>query len=179
MKKVNVKLMVEIALITAVICVLSPLTINLPVSPVPISLTIFAIYIGVYVLGWKWGTAACLLYDLIGLVGIPVFAGFTAGPQKLFGPTGGYIIGYIFVALIAGIFIDKFEKKIYMHVVGMVLGTAVCYALGTAWLAYEAGMTFTAALAAGVIPFIPADIVKIVAAILVGPQLRKALARIK
>jgi biotin transport system substrate-specific component len=60
------------------------------------------------VLGMKKGTIAVLLYLLIGLAGVPVFSGFTAGPAKLFGPTGGYLIGFILMALISGYFIDKF-----------------------------------------------------------------------
>lgn len=163
-----------IGLAAAIICVLGPLSIPLPFSPVPISLTIFAVYIAVYALGMKWGTVACIVYILLGLVGLPVFSGFTGGAAKLLGPTGGYIIGFLFVALLSGLFIDKFKNR-PMSIVGMVLGTAVCYFFGTVWLAYQAGMTFEAALWAGVIPFIPADAVKIVIAILVGPQLRKAL----
>ena len=80
------------ALMTAVTCILAPLSI--PIGPVPISLTNLAIYISLYLLGWKRGTISYLIYLLIGLVGIPVFSGFTGGPAKLAGPTGGYIIDY-------------------------------------------------------------------------------------
>jgi len=178
-KKFNVKLMVETALCAALICVLSPFSIPLPFSPVPISLSILAIYICLYALGLKWGTVSVLLYILLGLVGIPVFANFTAGPGKLFGPTGGYIIGYIFLALIVGFFIDKFEKKIYMHILGMLLGVAVCYAFGTAWfLKVMTEYTLAAAMTACVIPFIPADIAKIVIAAIFGPMIRKAVKKI-
>ena len=113
-KKFNVLVMVEIALITAVISAVSPFTVPLPFSPVPLSLSILAIYIGLYALGWKWGTVSILLYILIGLVGVPVFSNFSSGPEKLMGPTGGYIIGYIFIGIITGLFIDLFEKKIYI-----------------------------------------------------------------
>lgn len=172
------KQMTFTALATAVICILSPFTIQIPISPVPISLTIFAIYMAVYVLGMKWGMAATGLYILIGLVGVPVFAGFTGGVGKLLGPTGGYIIGYLFVAFVSGCLIDRYEGKRYMHVIGMVLGTAVCYLFGTIWLAKVADMHFMAALSAGVLPFIPADAVKIIVAVLTGPKLRNALHRI-
>ena len=118
-------------------------------------------------------------FILLGLVGVPVFSGFSGGVGKLMGPTGGYIIGYLFVSLIAGLFIDKFTSKLYMHACGMVLGTAVCYAFGTLWLAKTAHMAFKAALLAGVIPFIPADIVKIIIALLTGPALRKAINKMK
>lgn len=178
-KKFDVKIMVETALCAALLCVLSPFSIPLPFSPVPISLSILAIYISLYTLGMKWGTVSVLIYILLGLVGIPVFANFTAGPGKLFGPTGGYIIGYIFLALIAGFFIDKFEKKLYMHAIGMLLGVTVCYAFGTAWfLKVMSDYTFAAAMTACVIPFIPADIAKIVLALIFGPIIRKAVKKI-
>ena len=175
----KVQRIVFIGLAAAIICVLSPFSLNIPVSPVPVSLSIFAIYIAVYACGMLDGTIAVLVYLLIGLVGVPVFSNFSGGVGKLFGPTGGYLIGYIFVALIAGFFIDKFPKKFYMHAIGMVLGTAVCYVFGTFWLAHQASMDLKAAFMAGVIPFIPADLVKIVVAIPVGMALRKALAHVR
>lgn len=177
-KKITTKQMTTIALTTALICILGPLSIPLPFSPVPIAPCMFAIYLAAYVLNAKLGTASCCLYILIGLVGIPVFSKFTGGPQVLVGPTGGYIVGYIPLAFLTGLFIEKFEKKLYMHAVGMIIGLVICYALGTAWLAYEKSLSFSAALMAGVIPFIPGDIIKIVLAIIVGTPLRKALKKI-
>lgn len=166
-----------IGVMAAVICVLGPLSI--PIGLVPISFTILAIHITLYTLGTKKGTLSLLTYLLVGLVGVPVFSGFSSGPSKLLGPTGGYLIGYIFMALIAGFFIDRFFSKWYLCVAGMVLGTAVCYLFGTAWLAYQANMSASAALAAGVIPFIAGDLVKIAIAALIGPQIRKRLMKAK
>ena len=111
---------------------------------------------------------------MIGLVGVPVFSGFSGGAGKLLGPTGGYLIGYLFVALLSGLFIDRWDHRV-LHVAGMVLGTAVCYLLGTLWLSRAAGLSIKAALAAGVIPFLPADAVKIAVAVFAGPKLRRAL----
>lgn len=162
-----------IGVMTAITCILAPLSI--PIGPVPISLTNLAIYVSIYALGSKKANISYIVYLLIGLVGLPVFSGFTSGPAKLFGPTGGYLIGFLPMAIICGIFIDKFIDKWYMCLIGMILGTIVVYAIGTAWLAYEAGMSMNAALAAGVIPFIPGDLAKIVLAMLIGPKLRKQL----
>lgn len=174
--KFNVRLMVQIALVTAVICVVSPFSIPLPFSPVPISLAILSIYLGIYAVGWKWSTLACLLYVLLGLVGVPVFSGFASGPAKLFGPTGGYIFGYFFITVVAGLFVDKYEKKLYMHVIGMVIGVLICYTFGTLWFTVVMeGYTFVSALSLCVIPFIPGDIIKIIIALLVGPPVRKAI----
>ena len=173
--KWNIRTMALIGLMTAVICILSPFSIAIPVSPVPITLGILAIYLALFTLGMKKGVISCLLYILLGLVGLPVFSGFSGGAGKLFGPTGGYIVGYIFLAFITGFFIDRFTSKWYLCLAGMVLGTAVCYLFGTLWLAFQLNLTFYKALWAGVIPYIPADLCKIAAALLIGIPLRRAL----
>ena len=159
-------------LMTAVFCLVGPLSLNIPISPVPISLGMLALYFVTSVLGMKLGTFSVLAYILLGLAGLPVFTGFTGGAGKLLGPTGGYIIGYIFMALICGFFVDKWGNRLIMEILGMVLGTAVCYLFGTVWLAYLASYTFYQALAAGVLPYIPLDAVKLAIALLVGRQIR-------
>ena len=175
-RKFNTKTLTLIGVMTAVICIMGPLSIQLPISPVPISLGTLAIYFVIYVLGMKKGTISCCIYLLIGFIGIPVFTGFTIGPAKLLGPTGGYLVGYIFMALICGFVVDK-TNNIFACFSGILLGTAVLYLFGTVWLAYQADMTFMAALAAGVLPFILGDLAKIVIAMIVGGQIKKRLRR--
>lgn len=175
--KINTKQMALVGVMTAVICILAPFSLNIPVSPVPISLGTLAIYFVITVLGMKRGTISVLIYILLGLVGLPIFSGFTGGAAKLFGPTGGYIVGYIFMALICGLFIDKWSDNLILSFLGMILGTAVCYLFGTVWLAYQASMSLTQALWAGVIPYIPADLVKLILAMLVGFQVRRRLVK--
>ena len=120
-----------------------------------------------------------LLYLLIGMIGLPVFSGYTGGAGRLLGPTGGYLVGFAFLVLIAGCFTGRFSqdrwKSRLWAALGMVLGTAVLYFLGTFWLACLSGISFYEALWAGVIPFIPGDIVKILAAVLLGTPLRGRL----
>ncbi|MCC2826614.1 biotin transporter BioY [Laedolimicola ammoniilytica] len=180
-KKLTTYQLTLTAVMAAVICVLGPISMAIPISPVPISLASMAVYLAVTVLGMKLGTLSCLIYLLLGLVGLPVFSGGSAGAAKLFGPTGGYLVGYLFLALIAGAFVGRYTenkwKSIAFAALGMVLGTMVLYALGTAWLAYSAGMDFQAALWAGVIPFIPGDLVKMVIAVLLGSAVRGRLLR--
>lgn len=175
-KRMNTKTMALIGVMTAVICIMGPLSIQLPVSPVPISLGTLGIYFAAYVLGMKKGTISCGVYLLIGFVGIPVFTAFTSGPAKLLGPTGGYLIGYIFMALICGFAADK-TSNVFLCFLGMLSGTAVLYLFGTVWLAHQTGRAFMAALAAGVIPFIPGDLAKIVIAMIAGGQIKKQLRR--
>ena len=78
------------------------------------------------------------------------------------------------MAIIAGIVIDKFSQR-WIQILGMIVGTAICYAFGTAWFCIQAGYTVSAALAVCVIPFIPADLIKMVIAMIIGPEIRKRL----
>ncbi|MCI9081269.1 MAG: biotin transporter BioY [Lachnospiraceae bacterium] len=174
-QKFSVRQLAVIGVMTAVTCILAPFSI--PIGPVPISLTNLAIYFSLYVLGMKKGTISYLVYLLIGFIGVPVFSGFTSGPEKLFGPTGGYLIGFIPMAVLAGILIDKFSSSRIISFLGMAAGTVICYGIGTAWLAWQAHLDWKAALFAGVIPFIPGDVIKIALAAIAGPEIRKQLIR--
>ncbi len=107
--KLSVYQMAAAALMTAVLCVLGPLSI--PIGPVPISLTNFVIYITLYLLGTKLGTLSYCIYLLLGTAGLPIFSGYSGGLAKLAGPTGGYLVGFIAMAVIAGIFIQKITEK--------------------------------------------------------------------
>lgn len=164
------------AIMAAILCILGPLSIPIPVSPVPITLTNLAIYFSVCILGWKLGTVSYLIYLAIGLVGLPVFSSFGSGFGKLLGPTGGYLIGFIFMALICGLFFEKCSSKALLFL-GLVLGSLVNYAFGTAWLAAQANLTFSQALWAGVIPYLPADLIKILLAVWLAPGLRRKVFR--
>ena len=90
------KQMVLIGVVTAITCILAPMSVPLPITPVPISLTNLVLYVSVFLLGWKSATVSYIVYLLIGFAGLPVFSGFTGGLAKLAGPTGGYLIGMIF-----------------------------------------------------------------------------------
>lgn len=169
--------MAIIGLMAAVICIIAPISLVLPISPVPISLGTFSIFFAIYVLGMKRGTASLALYILLGLVGLPVFSGFTGGVGKLLGPTGGYILGYLFLAVISGYIVDRWRSNRIFCFVGFALGTLVCYMFGTIWLAFQASISFSQALAAAVLPFIPGDLIKLILAMLLGAQVRKRLAK--
>lgn len=137
----------------------------------------FVICISAYVLGTKKGTLSCILYLLIGLAGLPVFSGFSGGAAKMLGPTGGYLIGFIFQAVIAGLFIDRFPKKRLVHILGMAAGVACAICSERfGWLT-SSGNTFLYSILIGVVPYLPGDAVKIAAASLIGPKLRQAVRR--
>ena len=185
----------KIALMAALLCVISPFAITFPFSPVPISLATLMLYLCIYILGRCDAVISCAIYLLIGLVGIPVFSGFTGGLGKVLGPTGGYLLGYLLLVYISGCFVEKWSQSgksgnlkkeetgvhcnlnYLMQGVGMMLGTAMCYLFGSLWLSYQSGMEFTVALGVGVLPFIPGDILKIVVGVIVGASVRKRLVR--
>ena len=167
-----------IGLMSALLCILGPLSIPLPVSPVPITLTNFAVYIIVYILGMRSGTVSVLIYLCLGTAGLPVFSAFSGGLAQLAGPTGGYLAGFLFLALIQGFLMERFPGKNAAAVTGMILGLAMCYLFGTAWLAVQMNLTFFAALGIGVLPYLPGDAVKIILAAVVGPKLRAAVNRL-
>ena len=113
------------ALMTAVLCIFGPLALPIPVSPVPISLTNLVLYFMVYILGMKGSLMSFGLYLLLGATGLPVFSGFAGGLGKLAGPTGGYLLGFIFMTLAAGFMVERFPDRIFLHGIGMAVGTAM------------------------------------------------------
>lgn len=162
-----------IALMSAVMCLLGPLSI--PIGPVPISAMTFIIYLTLYILGMKLGTISCMVYLLLGFVGVPVFAGYTGGAAKLLGPTGGYLVGYIFLTLVGGFVMEKISFKRIWCVTGTIAGTAVLYIFGTIWFVILVKCKLAYALSACVVPFLIGDFAKIILAELVGQELRKRL----
>ena len=174
-EKLSTSTLTLVALMTAVICMAAPFTI--PIGPIPISLATLVLYFAAYVLGWKKGCLACLLYLLIGFVGIPVFSGFSGGVGKLFGPTGGYLIGYILFVWITGWFAEKFSGKKMFYLLGMICGTGACYAVGTVWFIYVTSSSISAAFTACILPFIPADLIKMGVAAVVAPSVRGRLVK--
>lgn len=176
--KTNVQKITFTALMAALLCILSPISIPLP-SPMPaITLAIAAVYLSAYLTGPKCSSAAILIYILLGCIGLPVFSKGQAGLSVLAGPTGGYIIGYFFIAICTGFTVQKFEKKIYLHIIRMVIGTLICYTFGTVWLGISMHLSPKAAIAAGVAPFVVFDAIKLIACTAIGYPVRRQLARL-
>ncbi|MGN0634867.1 MAG: biotin transporter BioY [Acutalibacteraceae bacterium] len=176
MKKWTVKDLALIALMAVLIAVCS--WISIPAA-VPFTLQTLGVFLALRLLGGAKGTVSVLIYILLGAVGVPVFAGFSGGVGVLFGPTGGYILGFLAAGLVY-LLLEKVPKhgKV-MDILRMVAGLLVCYALGTAWFYYTYGvqnaMGIGAVLMACVVPFILPDAVKIVLAQLLAERLQKVL----
>lgn len=173
MKKGDTRRLVFCALFTALIAVFSQL--QLPVGPVPVSLATLGVMLCGLLLGWRYGVLAVGAYILLGAVGVPVFAGFQGGAGRLLGPTGGYIVGYLFYALLAGLNLPRLQERFWGRCVLLLLGTAVCYGLGTAWFVHISGRTLAESLSLCVVPFLPGDAAKILLAAFLTPRLRKAM----
>ncbi|MBR6185235.1 MAG: biotin transporter BioY [Clostridia bacterium] len=173
-KGANVKQLVYTALMTAVIAVLSQIQIPLP-GLVPLSLATFGVMMAGLLLGWKRGAVSAAVYLLLGAVGVPVFAGFKGGVSALLGPTGGYLIGYLPYAMLAGIPMLGSRDGFFARCVSLLLGTLICYALGTAWFVHQTGRTLYESLGICVLPFLPGDAAKIILASLLAPRLQKVM----
>ncbi len=171
--------MVQIALFAAIIAICSWIQISLTV---PFTLQTFAVFCTLGILGGKNGTISVLLYIILGAVGVPVFAGFSGGVGVLLGTTGGYIIGFLFTALLYWAITHFFGNKLPVMILAMALGLVVCYAFGTAWFMLVYARTTGAvglmtALGWCVFPFILPDCVKIALAILLAKRIPKHLVR--
>ena len=162
------------AIMAALICIAAPLCVPVP-SGVPLSLATFAVMLSGTLLGRVRGTAAVAVYILIGLVGVPVFSGFMGGFAHIAGATGGFIIGYLPCAFLAGLFTELFGGRAWAMVTGMTLGTLSLYAVGTIWFMVCTGSGLAAALLGCVVPFLIADALKIAAVCAAAVPLRKKL----
>lgn len=174
--KINLKAIILTGIFAAITAVLSQVSIPIPFSPVPITLSLVAVFLSSIILGSKFGTISQIVYLLLGAVGVPVFANFHGGIGVLLGPTGGFLLSYPFVSLIIGLFINKKEPlKTCDLILPVSLGLIICYTFGSVWLAYVTKMTFINTISMGVLPFIPLDIIKVIFIILTGSKIRNSL----
>ena len=176
-------------LFAALTAVCSYISIPLGFTPVPVNLATLAVFLAGGLLGKKYGTIALAVYALLGAVGIPVFSEFRGGLSVLAGPTGGYIIGYILAAFLVGLIMELLLPAVTQKQAGssfsvkgfivcafaMVVGTAGCYALGTIWFMISTHTGLGAAMISCVIPFLPGDALKIIAASLLVQKLRRMI----
>ncbi len=146
----------------------------IPMQPVPITMqTLFSCLAGV-LLGGYTGALSQIVYVLLGVIGLPVFAGGKAGLGTLLGPTGGYLIGFIVAAYVIGKIVEaKKEPGLAWITMSLVVGHLVIYTLGVMQLSLMAHLSVVKALIVGVVPFLIGDVLKIVAAVLISSKLRK------
>lgn len=158
------------AMFTALITLCS--WISVP-TEVPFTLQTMGVFLAAGLLEWKYSILSVTVYLLLGLVGVPVYAGFTSGAGILFGITGGYFMGFIFTALVIGLITKKFGKSFVVLVVSIVLGLGVCYAFGTLWFMFSTGSDVVSALMLCVVPYLLFDGVKIAVSVILVNRLDK------
>lgn len=161
--------------VTVLTVVAAQVSIPLPFTPVPFTLQPMVVLLGGAALGSRLGMSSQVLYLLVGLAGLPVFAASPVLPQgfaRLLGPTGGYLMSYPIAAFVAGYLAERgFDRRYVTSVAAMGAGLAVIFACGIVWLAFGAPHAgLSTAVRTGLVPFIPADILKIFAAATVLPM---------
>lgn len=161
---------------TAIICVLSIISIPLP-SGVPITLQTFAVALCSYILGIKLAPVSVFTYLVIGSVGIPVFSGFTSGVGRLAGVTGGFLWGFLLFAVICGVGM-LFKNKV-MHIAFGILGLAVCHVCGLIQFSVVANVSLGSAFATATLPYILKDVVSVIAAYFLSRAVLSALKKAK
>lgn len=174
-----------IGVFAALISICSFITIP---APVPFTLQVFGIFCALGILGGRKGTVSILIYILLGAVGVPVFAGFKSGLGALMGPTGGYILGFLCSGLvywfITAAFKKRFDGKLWLLILAMLAALAVLYVFGTAWFVVIYSKTksvikISKALSICVFPFIPWDLLKIIAAASLSKIVNERVKKIK
>jgi biotin transport system substrate-specific component len=151
------------------------IAIPLPISPVPIVLQTMFMLLSALVLGPWWAGLSTFLYLLLGLIGLPVFSGGTGGPATFLGPTGGYLLGYVPCSVLAGLIARQARDRKLILFLACLAGMLPVYGLGVLRLKYVLDSSWERAIAAGLLPFIPGDLVKSLLAALLAPKLGEGI----
>jgi biotin transport system substrate-specific component len=174
----------SVLLLTVLTAAAAQVSLPLPFTPVPFTLQPMVVLLGGAALGSRLGMSAQVLYLMAGIAGLPVFAASSVLPQgalRLLGPTGGYLWSYPIAAFVAGYLAERgFDRRYPTSVLAMGSGLAVIFACGVTWLALfarPAAVGFDAALRTGFYPFVPADILKVLAAAAIMPALWRVIGR--
>ena len=185
MKSLTVRDLTRVAMFTALMCVLAYVFLHLPISPVAISAQTFGVMLAGLVLQPKLAALSQALYLLVGTLGLPVFAGGASGIGMLIGPGGGYLWGFVIGAYVTAVMIRKAEEKAkktgksielpMLALASFTGGVIVIYIIGALQMALVTQLPLRSVLAVGVLPFIPGDLTKVIAASLIARRLRGTL----
>lgn len=162
------------------VALLAQVSIPLPFTVVPITGQTLGVALTAAALGGKRGALALLTYLGEGAVGLPFFAGGAGGYLKIAGPTGGYLIGFVIAAFVVGSLCERgWDRSIPSAALAFLIGDVLVFLVGVPWLALSLGLNLTNALATGLMPFIPGDLIKISLATLVVTGCWQAIDRRK
>ncbi|WP_206854494.1 biotin transporter BioY [Candidatus Enterococcus mangumiae] len=169
----SLKELILVAEFTAIIAVLSQFAI--PLGVIPLTGQTFAIGLTATFLGKRTGTLAVCMYLLLGLIGLPVFSGTTGGIGVLFGPSGGYLFGFILQSFVIGWWIEKTSSRFFHAWYANLFGSLLALVVGTLWLSFSGNLSFQTALLSGFVPFLLPELIKSTGAAYVGSTLRRRL----
>lgn len=158
----QIKNIAFVAIMAAIMCVLAP--ISFPIGVIPISLGTFAVCLIGAMLPWHQAIITIIVYIIMGMIGLPVFSSYQGGMGIILGPTGGYIVGYIFSAGCMSLMIHKYKNKIFIYPIAMIIGVLICYLFGSIWFMIQLKNSFIQTLSICVIPFLLPDLLKIIVA---------------
>ena len=151
--------------------------IHVPIGPVPIVLSTLFVLLSGLLLGSRWGLTSMGLYLLVGAIGIPVFAGGKGGFAHFFGPTGGYLLGYVLAAGLTGFISERSRGLLILDILAILVGSIAIYGLGVPWLKMVTRMSWTKTLIMGMVPFLVGDAIKASVAIILARSVRPILRR--
>ena len=158
----RIKIITTVAIFSGIICVISPITI--PVGVIPITLSTFSIYlIGGFTKKYI-GVLSTIIYIFIGIIGLPVFSNYTGGIGVVLSITGGYILGYIPCVYVISLITSINKENIFLYPLSMILGTLICYMVGTFWFMVQTKNTILESILITIAPFVIFDIFKIILA---------------
>ena len=138
--------------------------IPVPGSPVPITLQTFFVLLSGAILGKRLGVLSQAAYIFLGAAGLPIFQGYAFGVSHIFGPTGGYLVGFMAASFLTGKMLEKGTSVFYKILASFIVASAVLYTLGVLWLISIYRISLVNAVAIGVLPFISVEIVKVLTA---------------
>ncbi|MEO9257477.1 MAG: biotin transporter BioY [Crocinitomicaceae bacterium] len=170
----KLRMMIVTALFAAIIAVLAQVAIPMPLG-VPITGQTLAIGLAATILGMRHGTMSTILYLIIGAIGVPVFAQFSGGLGVIFGPTGGFLIGFIPTTLFMGYFLEKTSFTLKYALIANIIGMFITLFFGTIWLKFVANLSWPVAFAGGFTPFLIGGFIKAFIAAYVGIIVRERL----
>ena len=176
MKATSTKTLAMCAAFAALTAICSQ--IQIPLAVIPINLALFSVHLCALLMRKQYAALSMMVYLLMGLVGLPVFAGFQGGAGVLFGRTGGYIIGYVASASLTALIVEKWGRAWWKAALAIVAGVAACYLFGTLWYMALTKSPLWLSLTYCVFPFLPGDAVKLALAVALAARLEKPLRQV-
>lgn len=184
-KNHSIESIVTIGMFTAVIAIISALPIGFEILGVPATLQTFAMAFVGYALSYKLGTSVCAVYILLGLIGVPVYSKFQAGPGVLFGPAGGFLFGFLFLSFLCGFGLKLSKKsstpvlKAVISLASGIVGLFICHAIGVIQFSIVYKMGIAKSFLAVSSLYLPKDIVSVIIAYFIAIAVRSALSKAK